>query len=341
MTICVTGGAGFIGSAVVSRLLARRELVRVFDNFSRGQHKQPGAAYYEGDICDSAAVYDAARGCEEIIHLAYINGTPTFYSDPGLVLEVGVKGMVNLIDACNAWGIKKFTLMSSSEVARVFVPGEQTPLVIPDPFNPRYSYSAGKIISEMMAIHCGLFDRLLILRPFNVYGPGMAKGHVVPDFITRMRKIRKADLYPAFEILGSGSETRSFCYIDDFVDGFMLVRDGGEHRGIYNIGNPDEISILGLAERIAGLMGVRPLIEQKHGLREGEIARRKPDISKLQALGYQPKISLDEGLGRTIRAMSVVPEYEAQSHTVAWLYAAGQPDADGGRGAATGNVAAD
>ena len=167
-----------------------------------------------------------------------------------------------------------------------------------------YSYSAGKIISEMLAIHNApkLFDRLLIARPFNIYGPGMSPGHVIPDFVEKIKRLGPPARGNYFEILGNGKETRSFCYIDDFIDGLMLMRAKGEHMGIYNIGTEDEIAIWQLAQKIAELHG-RHIIQLKamDKLREGDALRRRPDISKLAALGYKPKVNLDQGLRRTIQ----------------------------------------
>src|SRR5262249_15598937 len=152
------------------------EDVIIIDNMSRGQND---IAEIERDcrlvLWDIRNPLPRYLEADEVIHAAFINGTRTFYERPDLVLDVGVRGMLNLLDLCRDCAIRKFTLISSSEVCRVPVDiPEATPLVIPDPFNPRYSYSAGKIISEMLAIHCGgLFDplrggRLLIARPFNI-----------------------------------------------------------------------------------------------------------------------------------------------------------------------------
>lgn len=310
MTVIVTGGAGFIGKHLVERLRTQGESVFVLDNYSRGE---PVGAVGKFDVADPDEVYSAfiQAGCHEIaevIHLAYINGTKTFYERPYDVLQVATRGMLNVIWACKTFNVKKLTLMSSSEVCRFETVdvGEATPLVIPDPFNPRYSYSAGKMLSEMMAIHCGQFDRLQIARPFNIYGPGMSLGHVIPDFIAQ------AETEPhVITMLGTGDETRSFCYIDDFIDGFMLMREKGESwpaskNCIYNIGTPVETTIRELAHKILHL--AKPLKSKGHhvikvagGLREGDLKRRKPDVTRLAALGYAPRVSLDEGLRRMIQ----------------------------------------
>lgn len=308
MRVLVTGGAGFIGAAVVKRLVEEGEDVVVLDNCHRGSWAnlpERGYMQYEGDIRELQDVCRAMRGVDEVIHLAYINGTKTFYESPGLVLDVAVNGMSNVIKACRKYNVKRFMLASSSEVCRAHIDGmdEGIPLVIPDPMNPRYSYSAGKIISEMIAIHCKQFDWLTIFRPFNIYGPGMSAGHVIPDFEAELKRIAVfKDRYSvlSFKILGSGDETRSFCYIDDFIDGLMLIRARGQHMGIYNIGTPQETTIRSLALRMASFYGLNISIQEGLALPEGSIKRRKPNITKLAVLGYSPKVTLDEGLRRVL-----------------------------------------
>ncbi|HKN10990.1 MAG TPA: NAD(P)-dependent oxidoreductase, partial [Pseudomonadota bacterium] len=263
--ILVTGGTGFIGSALVKALVQRGEAVRVFDDNSRGAARRLREVAHDiemvkGDIRDAAAVDAAMRGVEEVHHLAFVNGTATFYSAPDRVLDVGVKGIVNVIDSCRRHTVASLILASSSEVYQLppRVPtDESAPLVIPDPFNPRLSYAAGKIISEMMAINHGRkhFERVLIFRPHNVYGPDMGREHVIPQFAMRLKEIASAGGVAGFPIQGSGEETRSFCHVDDLVTGVMVMRERGEHLGIYHIGTSEEVTIADLARRMAAIAG--------------------------------------------------------------------------------------
>jgi nucleoside-diphosphate-sugar epimerase len=305
--ILVTGGSGFIGSALVKALLRRGEAVRVFDDNSRGALRRLSEVerdieFVAGDIRDAAAVDAATHDIDEVHHLAFVNGTATFYSAPDLVLDVGVKGIVNVIDACRHHGVGHLVLASSSEVYQSppQVPtDESAPLVVPDPLNPRLSYGAGKIISEMMAINHGRkhFERVLIFRPHNVYGPDMGFDHVIPEFAVRLKRAIRD--HPAgavpFPIQGSGAETRSFCHVEDLVQGVMIMREQGGHLGIYHIGTTEEVTIADLARRMAAIAG-REIALAPAAVLPGSTPRRCPDISKLGKLGYRPRVPLDAGL---------------------------------------------
>jgi nucleoside-diphosphate-sugar epimerase len=309
--ILVTGGSGFIGSALVKALVRDGHSVRVLDDNSRGALRRlkevtDAIEFVSGDIRDAAAVASAAKGMDEIHHLAFVNGTEFFYSAPELVLEVGVKGMINVIDACQSHGIGKLILASSSEVYQTppkIPTDEQVPLLVPDPANPRYSYGGGKIISELLALNFGrkFFERVLIFRPHNVYGPDMGWEHVIPQFALRLKSIaaeHKSGKLP-FELQSDGSQTRSFCHVDDLVRGVMVMRDKGEHLGIYHVGTMEEITIADLARRVARHAGRE--IELIAGpAPPGATKRRCPDIAKLGKLGYSPEVPLDVGLPSTV-----------------------------------------
>jgi len=309
--VLVTGGSGFIGSALVEALVSRGETVRVLDDNSRGALRRLRAVerdveLVDGDVRDAGAVEAAMRGIDEVHHLAFVNGTATFYSQPDLVLDVGVKGIVNVIDACRHNGVGRLVLASSSEVYQSpprIPTDESVPLVIPDPLNPRLSYAAGKIISEIMVINHGRkhFERVLIFRPHNVYGPDMGFDHVIPQFAVRLKRAAAAQPSGtlAFPIQGSGEETRSFCHVDDLVQGVMIMRERGEHLGIYHIGTTEEIAIADLARRMARIAG-REIALRASAALPGSTPRRCPDISKLSALGYRPRVTLDDGLPPTL-----------------------------------------
>ncbi|MEX0694526.1 MAG: SDR family NAD(P)-dependent oxidoreductase [Rhodospirillales bacterium] len=310
--VVVTGGTGFIGQALVRRLVADGHHVRVLDNDSRGRTTRlddikSDIEIIHGDIRDADAVSAALAGQDAVWHLAYVNGTEFFYEKPDLVLDVGVKGMVNVIDACRAHGVAELIYASTSEVYQtpdVVPTPENVAMIVPDPTNPRYSYGAGKIIGEMLALHTGttFMDKVQIFRPHNVYGPDMGWEHVLPQFVLRMKQLCEAsDADPLpFPIQGDGRETRAFTYIDDFIDGVILMNDKGAGGEIFHIGNPEEIAIYDVAHLVGNYFG-RKIEIVPQALQKGGTPRRCPDISKLRALGYEPSVMLSEGFPRLAR----------------------------------------
>ena len=307
----ITGGTGFLGSALVRRLVRDGYDVRVLDNNLRGVPSRLKEVWeqievVEGDIRDLATVESACKEVDAICHLAFINGTRFFYEKPDLILEIAVKGMMNVLDAAIKHQVKELFLASSSEVyqAPPRIPtDEAVPLVIPDPMNPRFSYGGGKIINELLAIHYGkkYFNRAVIFRPHNVYGPDMGGEHVIPELVVRMKELMNTHLEGvlSFPIQGTGKETRSFIYIDDFIEALMYVIRSGEHLGIYHIGTMEEIPVEEVASQIAHVLGQKIEIIPGKKL-EGSTPRRCPNTQKLQRLGFQPKISFQEGLRKTV-----------------------------------------
>jgi nucleoside-diphosphate-sugar epimerase len=306
----VTGGTGFIGSALVRGLVHSGATVRSLDDDSRGAASRLGdvrdqVELMTGDIRDAATVRAAARGVDVICHLAYINGTEFFYTQPELILEVATKGMINVLDACVAEGVRDLVLASSSEVyqAPPRIPtDESAPLIVPDVLNPRFSYGGGKIISELLAVNYGrkLLDHTLIVRPHNVYGPDMGREHVIPQFILRLKELgeRQPEGVLGFPIQGTGGETRAFIYIDDFTRGLLRVIEQGDRLAIFHIGTEREVSIRDLAQMVAAACG-REIRIVPGELQAGSTPRRCPDVRKLRNLGFEPEIRLEEGIRRT------------------------------------------
>jgi UDP-glucose 4-epimerase len=307
----VTGGTGFLGAALVIRLLDNGHNVRVLDDHSRGRPRRLAEVadrleLMTGDVRDEQAVVSAARGVDCIIHLAAVNGTEFFYSRPELVLDVGVRGILNVVAACRKSNVGRLIVASSSEVYQTppTVPTDETvPLVVPDVLNPRYSYGGSKIISELIALNAGRngFDQVSIFRPHNVYGPDMAWEHVIPQFCLRaMDQIAAHPEGPLpFPIQGSGEQTRSFVHIDDMIDGLVLVTERGGHLEIYHVGNPEEVTIATVASEVVAAFGRKARLVPSP-LPAGSTLRRCPDISKLSALGYRPKIAFRDGIGPVV-----------------------------------------
>jgi nucleoside-diphosphate-sugar epimerase len=296
----ITGGGGFIGSALANRLVSEGHDVVAFDRFSRGKESRldPRVEIRRGDIRRPSDVADAAVLCDAVWHLAYIQGTQTFYADPREVIDVALRGIVNVLDVSEG---RDFFLVSSSEVYQeppqgMYPTDETVPLVVPDVTNPRYSYGGGKIASEVATFaHADRLNRAVIVRPHNIYGPDMGTDHVIPEFVLRM-----LETGPDFPIQGTGRETRSFCYIDDCVDGLLTLYDKGAHRSVYHLGNPyEEWSIGGLAELIGEKLG-RKVRVVPGTLPKGSPTRRLPDIGKMRGLGYKPHVDLFTGLESTV-----------------------------------------
>lgn len=305
-TYLVTGGLGFIGSAIVKKLIFKKKYkVIVFDNLSRKNRifkKIKNVKYIYGDIRNQKDINKCFKSrIDGVIHLAYINGTSSFYKIPCDILEVGTKGIINILDLSIKKKVKEFYLASSSEVYHLpnKIPTDESETIkIPDIHNPRYSYSGGKIISELFCIHYGkkFFKKMIIFRPHNVYGPNMGKEHVIPEIIQKIKNLGKNK---KIKIKGKGTETRSFIYIEDFASAFELLIKKGKHLNIYNIGNSDQITINNLLLKILKIMKVKAKIV-KTKIAEGGTPKRCPDIKKIKNLGYNKKINLNDGLSKTI-----------------------------------------
>tara|TARA_B100000787_G_C16194497_1_gene299769 strand:+ start:1000 stop:1968 length:969 start_codon:yes stop_codon:yes gene_type:complete len=308
--ILVTGGAGFMGSSLVKKLLEKNLEVRVLDNYQRGNGFRLNDIrnkidFIEGDIRDEKIVEKACKGIDTVFHLAYLNGTEFFYTKPDIVLDIAVKGMTNIIDSSIKNNISEFFLASSSEVYQTpdHTPTtEDVSLIIPDILNPRYSYGGGKILCELMTVNYGkkFFEKSIIFRPHNVYGPNMGWEHVVPNFITKIfnNSLNNDSSEIKLDIQGKGDETRAFIYIDDFIDGLLKVYDKGKNLNVYNIGTTNEISIIDLANKIAKYFEKKiKIIPGK--IQKGSTKRRCPDINKISNLGFSPKYTIEEGIKLT------------------------------------------
>ena len=304
-TYLITGGTGFIGSAIAKRLIKEKNTkVICLDSNLRGSLRKikdikNKITFIKNDIRNLKELIKISKKVDSIIHLAFLNGTENFYKKPDLVLDIGVKGIINVIEACKKNSIKELIVASSSEVyhSPFKIPTDETESIkIPDVFNPRFSYSTGKILTEIMSINNSKhFKKLLIFRPHNVYGPDMGFEHVIPELIYKIYKIKKNKKIIKLKIKGLGVETRAFNYIDDFVEGFMVMLKKGKHLNLYNIGSSKEITIKNLVNKIASLLNIKINI-QASNLPKGGTLRRCPNINKIKKLGYKPKVKINDGL---------------------------------------------
>jgi len=245
------------------------------------------------------------RGCECVVHLAAFLGVQRSDRDPLRCLEVNVAGTKNVLDACAANAVRKVIFASSSEVY-----GENGPAPVSEAssLKPVSVYAVSKLAGEeyvkAYAIRHG-FD-YTILRPFNVYGPGQSEEFVIPRFVRAAIEGRPPQVY------GTGQQVRTFCSVDDIVDGLMLVLSSRAAAGqVFNLGNDTGlISILELSHRIVALSnrgGAAPrLVPYEHADRppEREVMWRVPQIEKARrVLGYAPKIGLEDGLIRCVECL--------------------------------------
>ena len=304
--ILVTGGSGFIGSAIVNYLVHRGHKVIVFDNNSRGKIKRllgvkNKIKFIKGDIRNKKKLLSIAGPIDTVIHLAYVNGTEYFYKKPFEILDIAVNGLINIFDFCKKKKVKNFYLASSSEVYQnpLKIPTDETEMLkIPNLHNPRYSYGGGKIISELYGLYFAkkFLKKFIIFRPHNVYGKDMGNEHVIPQFVNRFRNLSNNKI---FKIHGSGNEIRSFIHIDDFVSGFDKIFNKGKNQEIYNIGTSEKIKISSLAKLISEILN-KKIILKKTKILKGSPLSRCPDIKKIKKLGFKQNISLKDGIKKIL-----------------------------------------
>jgi UDP-glucose 4-epimerase len=317
LEVLVTGGAGFIGSHLVDRLVELGCRVTVIDNLSSGKVENiahrlgRGARLVKADVRDPSAVLEAARGCSLIFHEAALVGVKRYVENPVEVIEVNVMGTRNVLEAARKLDVERLILASTSEVygKNMKAPlSEDDDRLLGPTYIDRWCYSTSKALDEHLAM--GYFKlyglKLTVLRYFNVYGPRQecsAYGTVVPRFIAQA--LAKKPL----TVFGTGRQTRCFTYVDDIVEGTVAAARIDEAVGsIINLGSMEETAIIDLAHLIIRLAGVEGLVEptfipyeQFYGKWYEDLPRRVPDTSKaLKLLGFKPRISLVEGLSRTI-----------------------------------------
>ncbi len=295
MKIIVTGGSGFIGSNVV-KYLSKNHEVKIFD------FKKPDNLdneFIQGDITDSKHVINSIKDCDVVIHLAATLGVVNTETNPVLTLDTNLGGTINVLEACKINKIKKIIFSSSSEVY-----GE--PLKIPmdedDKPIPMTTYGIAKFTAEeyIKAYSKNFGLEYTLFRLFNVYGDQQATDWVLPEFVNKA--ISNKDII----VHGNGLQTRSFCYVTDISNAFSLTLDKANGQ-LINIGNNHEpITIKELANKIVQLSNSKssvkfiPFEETKRN--RSEILIRVPNIEKAEKLlGYEPKISLEEGVLKVIK----------------------------------------
>ena len=303
--ILLTGGAGFIGTHLCRELAAANELV-VFDNQHRDAihltdlPERDNISFVKGDVLDSEAVRQAMRGCDQVVHLAAIAGIDTVNRRPTVTMKVNMTGTQNVLEAAVEAKVERFVDFSTSEVYGSFVynadEGDST--VHGRVGVLRCIYAVSKLAAEHMT-HCYYEEYGLpavTVRPFNVYGPYQVGEGAIQKFT-----LAALDGEPIY-INGDGSQIRAWCYIEDFVNGVLLCLEREKAVGeVFNIGNHSAaVTILDLAERIVQLTGSDSEIRHREEL-GADVALRIPSTRKARdILGFVPRVSLGEGLKRTI-----------------------------------------
>lgn len=300
--ILVTGGAGFIGSHLCERLLATRQDVICVDNFFTGTKDNIrhllGHAHFE--LIRHDITFPLYVEVERIFNLACPASPVHYQFDPVQTTKTSVHGAINMLGLAKR--IKARILQAST--SEVYGDPEVHPQPEEywgrvNPIGPRSCYDEGKRCAETLFFDYWRQHRveIKIARIFNTYGPRMhpQDGRVVSNFIVQALRNEPITIY------GDGQQTRSFCYVDDLIEGLLLLMDSeASFTGPVNLGNPVEFTMLGLAEKIIALTGAKSRIEFKP-LPQDDPRQRRPDIRLAQErLGWQPQVSLDDGLLRTI-----------------------------------------
>lgn len=306
----VTGGAGFIGSRLVAKLLRDGHEVTVADNLSKGQIKNIDLDKVELmkiDLCDMEATKDLLDEFEYCFHFAAkIGGIGYFHKYPAEIIRDNTLMFSNLLDSARkSKSFKKMIYLSSS---MVFERTEKFPSEEGDIFTsppPITHYGFSKLIGEY---YCTAFKeqygmKYTIFRPFNAYGPGevpeneVGIAHVIPDLI---KKVYYDKQYP-LELLGDGSQVRAYTYVEDLADAIgSLAFDARTDNNDYNVANPRAYTVMELAEKIWKMCGDGRTLQTKHlPVFKDDVKKRVPSTEKIEALGWNAQVEMDEGLVKT------------------------------------------
>jgi len=315
MRVLVTGGAGFIGSHLSRALLDRGDEVWALDDLSTGRLENlstfaahPGFHFVEGTVLDPPTVQELVSRCERVFHLAAAVGVKFVLEYPLRSLRTNIRGTEEVLEAC-AQHQRRVVLFSSSEVygKGITLPfSEDDDRVMGPTHKLRWSYACGKAVDECLARAYWEQQQLpvTVVRCFNTCGPRQsgAYGMVIPNMV--LRALRNEPIL----VYGDGQQSRCFSAVSDVVHGTLLLADSDAAKGeVFNIGNDEEITIAGLAERVRTMCASSSPIEfvpyeQIYGRSFEDMRRRVPDLRKiLRYVGYRPLRSLDHLLESVIR----------------------------------------
>lgn len=304
MRALVTGGAGFIGSHLVTFLLQKGIEVRVLDNFSSGRRanlpsSHPHLKVLEGDIRDPEKVQQAVQGTDFIFHLAAFISVPKSLETPLSCLDVNVNGTAALLEAARHSGVQRVVLASS---AAVYGEAPELPLREDTPPHPRSPYATSKLVNELYAdLYTRMGLEVVALRFFNVYGPRQNPDSdyaaAIPRFISRLLNGEE------IVIFGDGNQTRDLIYVEDVVNALWLAAERPNVAGcIFNICTGQETRLLDVVETLSRL--IPPQRPHRFAApRPGDIYRSVGDPQRAAVkLGFRAAVSLEEGLRQTVNA---------------------------------------
>lgn len=301
--VLVTGGTGFIGSHLVDALLARGDHVRVFDNLSTGNRANldqtnPRLEIVDGDLTDPQAVAQAVDGMDLVFHQAALSSVPRSVERPLDTNAACVTGTLHVLDAARRAGVRRLVYAASSSAYGDQPTSSKRETDLPAPISP---YGAAKLAAEY---YCQAFTatygfETVSLRYFNVFGPRQDPGSpysaVIPLFITAILNGQQPKIY------GDGHQSRDFCYVANVVHANLLAADAQGAAGkVFNVACGQNTSLLQLLAQINHLLGtdVAPIHEPA---RAGDVRESLADISQARRiLGYEPQVSFNEGLQRSI-----------------------------------------
>lgn len=304
-TIFITGGAGFIGSTLIGRLIEKNKIV-AFDNLARNSLKDksyknhPNLTLIEGDVLDFTALKRAMQDANIVVHCAAIAGIDTVIKKPVTTMRVNMVGSANVLEAASQLShCDRVVCFSTSEVfgQHAFRSSETDSAAIGQVGEARWTYAVSKLAEEHLAIAYYQERRLptVVVRPFNVYGPGQVGEGAMRIFIQRALKNEP------IEIHGDGTQIRAWCYVDDMVDGVLLAMVHPKAVGeSFNIGNQRAVeTIYGLANTVVRVLNSQsPILFTYKDYADVEL--RIPSVSKARDLiGFESKVDLEEGIRRT------------------------------------------
>ena len=301
-TVLVTGGAGFLGSHLCEKLLAKGCHVICMDNFYTGswENVRPLTANPDFELLRHDVTVPYSFYVDEIFNLACPASPPHYQRDPIATFKTSIFGALNALELADKWHAKVFQASTSEVYGDALVhPQVESYWGNVNPDGIRSCYDEGKRGAETLFFdyHRQHGTRIKIVRIFNTYGPKMNPndGRVVSNFIIQALKSEDITVY------GDGTQTRSFCYVDDLIRGFQLLMDSDEEiTGPVNMGNPGEFTMLELAQKVIALTGSKSKIVHRP-LPGDDPKQRRPDISLAGKLfGWKPEVMLDEGLQKTI-----------------------------------------